>query len=109
MSDEEETFQLEKQVLTDALFLSLKILKDTDLVNDAPSDKPLPQSEYLAYEISLAVIKIVKDAAREEDEEFFSFEENLGELEASSEPCTGGVDACEPSESPLECKIYFFL
>ncbi|KAJ8668959.1 hypothetical protein QAD02_000218 [Eretmocerus hayati] len=102
MSDEEETFQLEKQVLTDALFLSLKILKDTDLVNDAPSDKPLPQSEYLAYEISLAVIKIVKDAARVEDEELFLFEENLGELEASSEPCSGGADACAPSESPLE-------
>ncbi|KAJ8665623.1 hypothetical protein QAD02_007285 [Eretmocerus hayati] len=110
----DDRLDLEKQVMfSDALFLCMQYYKNTSVMKEKMSDEPSPQSEYFAYEFTIAINRLINDAPREEDEALFLFEENFGDIAVAQdleEPPwfgVGFVDAqSEPPsvESPSECK-----
>ncbi|KAJ8685964.1 hypothetical protein QAD02_021757 [Eretmocerus hayati] len=108
----DDQLDLEKQVMfSDALFLCMQYYKNTSVMKEKMSDEPSPQSEYFAYEFTIAINRLINDAPREEDEALFLFEENFGDIAVTQDLVelpwfgVGSVDAqSEPPsvESPSE-------
>ncbi|KAJ8678390.1 hypothetical protein QAD02_014177 [Eretmocerus hayati] len=90
-------------MFSDALFLCMQYYKNTSVMKEKMSDEPSPQSEYFAYEFTIAIDRLINDAPREEDEALFLFEENFGDIAVAQdleEPPWFGVGSVDAQSEP---------